>query len=103
MIISHDAISGVMLTGSEGAGSTVGSLAGKHIKKSVLELGGSNAFIVLDDADLESAVDTAVDSRMANAGKSCDTRKRFIVKVGIYDSFLTLFIEQVKNNLTGYP
>jgi len=103
MIISHDAISGVMLTGSEGAGSTVGSLAGKHIKKSVLELGGSNAFIVLDDADLESAVDTAVAARMANAGQSCISGKRFIVTDGIYDRFLSSFTEAVKKIRTGDP
>lgn len=103
MIISHEAISGVMLTGSEGAGSTVGSLAGKHIKKSVLELGGSNAFIVLDDANLEWAVETAVAARMTNAGQSCISGKRFIVTDGIYDRFMHAFIDAVKALKTGDP
>ena len=78
-IISSDIIQGVALTGSEAAGSQVGSIAGKNIKRTVLELGGSDAFIVLPDADLEKTVKIATQSRMQNVGQSCIAAKRFIV------------------------
>ena len=78
-VIASDIVHGITLTGSEMAGSSVAALAGKHIKKSVLELGGSDAFIVLDDADVEKAATVATQSRMLNAGQACICAKRFIV------------------------
>ncbi|MBX7108433.1 MAG: NAD-dependent succinate-semialdehyde dehydrogenase [Chitinophagales bacterium] len=87
-IISSNIVQGVTLTGSEFAGATVASLAGKHIKKSVLELGGSDPLIVLEDADIARAAKVALQSRMQNAGQSCIASKRFIVLKKIKDAFL---------------
>jgi succinate-semialdehyde dehydrogenase/glutarate-semialdehyde dehydrogenase len=95
-IVAHDIVQGVTLTGSEYAGSQVAALAGKHIKKSVLELGGSDALIVLEDADLEKAAKVATQSRMQNAGQSCIASKRFIVMEKVRDEFL----DQVQKNVS---
>lgn len=102
-LIGHPAIKAVTLTGSEGAGSAVAALAGKHLKKSLLELGGSNAFIIWDDADLEKTVQTACTARMMNAGQSCIAAKRFLVMEGVYDAFVSKFTEAVRQLQRGDP
>jgi succinate-semialdehyde dehydrogenase/glutarate-semialdehyde dehydrogenase len=102
-IIASDVVSGVTLTGSEMAGSSVASLAGKHIKKTVMELGGSDAFIVLDDADIEKAAIVATQSRMLNAGQACICAKRFIVTEKIGDDFAHLFAQKINALNQGNP
>jgi len=88
-LIKHDAIKAVTLTGSERAGSSVAALAGKYIKKSLLELGGSNAFIVWEDADIDKAVATAVTARMLNSGRSCIAAKSLIRVESSYYYFVS--------------
>lgn len=100
-ILSHDAVKATTLTGSERAGSSVAKLAGKNLKKSLLELGGSNSFIVWEDADIDQAVKTAVTARMMNSGQSCIAAKRFILLDGIYDEFLSKYKSAVKNLKRG--
>ena len=90
-VIAADIVHGITLTVSEGAGSSVASLAGKNIKKTVMELGGSDAFIVLNDANLEKAAEVAAHSRMLNAGQACICAKRFIVTGKVGDEFVSLF------------
>lgn len=102
-IIASDIISGVTLTGSEIAGSSVASLAGKYIKKSVMELGGSDAFIVLDDANIERAATVATQSRMMNAGQACICAKRFIVTDKVADEFVNAFAQQITKLNQGNP
>jgi succinate-semialdehyde dehydrogenase / glutarate-semialdehyde dehydrogenase len=102
-IISDDIIKAVTLTGSERAGKSVGALAGKYLKKSVLELGGNNAFIVLEDADMDQAVKTGITARMMNSGQSCIAAKRFILVGDAYDKFLPAFIDGVKAIRKGDP
>ena len=102
-VIASDIVHGVTLTGSEMAGSSVASLAGKHIKKSVLELGGSDAFIVLNDANLEKAATVATQSRMLNAGQACICAKRFIVTEKVADEFTALFTQKIKSLQQGNP
>ena len=102
-VIAADIVCGISLTGSEMAGSSVASLAGKHIKKSVMELGGSDAFIVLDDANLEKAATIATQSRMLNAGQACICAKRFIVTEKVADEFAFLFAQKVSALTQGNP
>jgi succinate-semialdehyde dehydrogenase/glutarate-semialdehyde dehydrogenase len=102
-VIASDIVHGVTLTGSEMAGSSVASLAGKHIKKSVMELGGSDAFIVLNDANLEKAATVATQSRMLNAGQACICAKRFIVTEKVADEFTVLFTQKIKALQQGNP
>lgn len=102
-IIAHDAIQGVTLTGSEKAGSSVAALAGKHLKKSVLELGGNNACIVWEDADLDAHIDTMVMARMQNTGQSCIAAKRFIVVDAIYERFISAFKQRLQLLNSGDP
>ena len=102
-ILAHNSVQAVSLTGSERAGSAVAALAGKHIKKSLLELGGSNAFIVWEDADIDAAVNTALVARMLNCGQSCIAAKRFILLDGIYDEFVTKFTEGIRTMKSGDP
>lgn len=100
-VIAHPIIKAVSLTGSENAGRSVAETAGKHLKKCVLELGGSNAFIVLPDADLEYATTKAVSARMQNAGQSCIAGKRFLIHEAIYDDFIHLFSKKINDLITG--
>lgn len=102
-IIAHDAIKAVTLTGSERAGSAVAEISGKYIKKSLLELGGNNAFIVWEDADIDKAVKTAITARMLNCGQSCIAAKRFILLEGIYDEFVSKFTSAVAGLQAGDP
>ncbi|MCD4655775.1 NAD-dependent succinate-semialdehyde dehydrogenase [bacterium] len=102
-IIRDRRIAAVTLTGSEAAGSAVASTAGKFLKKSLLELGGSDPFIVLSDADLDKAAKTAAQSRNMNAGQSCIAAKRFIVVEEIADSFIKKFISALKELKVGDP
>ena len=94
-IISHDAVKAVTLTGSEKAGSAVAEIAGRHIKKSLLELGGNNAFIVWPDADMDKTVQTALTARMLNCGQSCIAAKRFILVGDAYENFVPKFVAAV--------
>ncbi len=94
-IIRHQSIRGVTITGSEKAGSSVASLSGKYLKKCVLELGGSDPYIVFEDADLNKSCQAAVDSRMLNSGQVCIAAKRFIV----HESLFQEFVEVQKNAL----
>jgi succinate-semialdehyde dehydrogenase/glutarate-semialdehyde dehydrogenase len=87
-VIAHPLVRGVTLTGSERAGSSVASLAGKHLKKSVLELGGSDPFIVLDSEDLGRTVKAATMGRMQNSGQACIAAKRLIVTEELYEPFV---------------
>ena len=102
-LIADNRISGVSLTGSEAAGASVGSEAGKHIKRSVLELGGSDAFIILDDADIDKAVEWAVVGRINNNGQCCVASKRFIAVEGIADTFLSKFKDKLSELVVGDP
>ncbi len=102
-IIGNDIIKAVSLTGSEKAGRAVAEIAGKNLKKTVLELGGNNACIILEDANLDKYIETIVKARMQNSGQSCIAAKRFIVVDEIYDEFLQKFKEQVSNIKFGAP
>jgi succinate-semialdehyde dehydrogenase/glutarate-semialdehyde dehydrogenase len=100
-IIAHKSVRAITLTGSERAGAAVAQLAGKYLKKSVLELGGNNAFIVWEDADIDATVKTAVTARMLNCGQSCIAAKRFILVESIYDEFVSKFTEAIRNLKSG--
>jgi succinate-semialdehyde dehydrogenase/glutarate-semialdehyde dehydrogenase len=102
-VVSDDRIKAATLTGSEPAGANLAATAGKHIKKVVLELGGSDPFIVMPSADLETAVSTAVTARMLNNGQSCIAAKRFIIADEIADEFTARLIEKYKALTIGDP
>ncbi|MDR6417505.1 NAD-dependent succinate-semialdehyde dehydrogenase [Pseudarthrobacter sulfonivorans] len=102
-MIADPRVQGVSLTGSEKAGSAVAEVAGRHLKKYVLELGGSDPFIVLPDADLDKAVTGAVSGRMYNGGQACTASKRFIIVGDIYDEFLERYTEAMSRITPGDP
>ncbi|QTY27398.1 NAD-dependent succinate-semialdehyde dehydrogenase [Flavobacterium sp. CS20] len=102
-IINHNLIKGVTLTGSTKAGSIVASQAGKAIKKSVLELGGNNALVVFEDADLDKAAEICVKARFQNTGQSCIAGKRLLVHNTIYDKFLEKIKIHIQNLNIGNP
>ena len=102
-LIVDDRIAAVTLTGSNRAGQAVGSAAGRAVKKAVLELGGSDAFVVLADADVQQAAATAVRARFSNAGQSCVCAKRFIVEAPVADEFTRAFVEGARALVVGDP
>lgn len=102
-LVGDSRIAGVTLTGSERAGAAVAQAAGEHLKKCVLELGGSDPFVVFSDADLDAAATTGVKSRFQNNGESCIAAKRFIVEAPVYDEFLTRFAEKTQAQVVGNP
>jgi succinate-semialdehyde dehydrogenase/glutarate-semialdehyde dehydrogenase len=102
-LIANPAIAAITLTGSTLAGSKVASIAGAHIKKQVLELGGSDAYIILEDADMELAVKTCVDGRLVNSGQSCVAAKRFVPVKAIRKEFEQKMVEQMKAAKFGDP
>jgi succinate-semialdehyde dehydrogenase/glutarate-semialdehyde dehydrogenase len=93
----------VTITGSEPAGVSVASESGRALKKHVLELGGSDAFIVLADADIPAAAKVGAKARFQNAGQSCICGKRFIIEAPVYDAFVNAFVEESKAYVTGDP
>ncbi|WP_029113768.1 NAD-dependent succinate-semialdehyde dehydrogenase [Mycobacterium sp. URHB0044] len=102
-VIADPRVRGVSLTGSDAAGSAVAELAGRHLKKVVLELGGSDPFILLSTDDLDGIVGSAVGARMGNAGQACNAAKRFIVADGLYDDFVTKFAAKMADRAPGDP
>lgn len=102
-VIDDARIRAVTLTGSEPAGRAVAERAGRQIKKVVLELGGSDAFVVMPSADIGKSAETAVKARMINNGQSCIAAKRFIIHEDIYDQWLGLFLDEMKKLVVGDP
>lgn len=102
-VMRDDRVKGAALTGSEKAGASVASIAGEEIKRTVLELGGSDPFLVLADADLDRCVATAVTARLQNAGQSCIAAKRFIVEAAISEAFLQKLSEKYAAVVMGDP
>jgi succinate-semialdehyde dehydrogenase/glutarate-semialdehyde dehydrogenase len=112
LLVGSDAVTAILddvrvkaatLTGSTPAGSSVAERAGKNLKKTVLELGGSDAFIVLPSADLDAAAETAAKARCINNGQSCIAAKRFIVHAGVYDAFAERFVRAMEAQTVGDP
>jgi succinate-semialdehyde dehydrogenase/glutarate-semialdehyde dehydrogenase len=102
-VINHPSIKAVTLTGSGPAGKAVAEAAGRQIKKTVLELGGSDAYIILKDADLDKSAEICKNSRLLNAGQSCIGAKRFVVVKDVYDDFLKIFREKMEAATMGDP
>lgn len=102
-IIADPRVQGVSLTGSERAGSIVGAQAGKHIKKSVLELGGSDPYVLLDSADVKASAKLAWETRMYNTGQACNSNKRMIVMDDIYDEFVDELVRLAGEMTPGTP
>jgi succinate-semialdehyde dehydrogenase/glutarate-semialdehyde dehydrogenase len=102
-VISDRRIQAVTFTGSTPAGRSVGEIAGKHLKKSVLELGGSDPYLILADANLEEAAEICVKARLLNAGQSCISAKRFIIEAPVYDAFSEMVISKMSAAKMGDP
>ncbi|MDX2373894.1 NAD-dependent succinate-semialdehyde dehydrogenase [Psychrobacter sp. PP-21] len=102
-LIGNDKVRGVTLTGSDDAGRIVGQQAAKAIKKAVLELGSNDAFIVLEDADIDTAVETCTQARLINNGETCVAAKRFIVVDSVYDEFRKRIVEKFEGTKSGDP
>lgn len=102
-IIADQRVQGVSLTGSERAGSIIGALAGKHLKKAVLELGGSDPYVILDSKDVRAAARLAWSTRMYNTGQACNSNKRMIVMEDIYDEFVDELVNLAKTSQAATP
>lgn len=102
-LIAHPLVRGVTLTGSDGAGRHVGAVAARALKKTVLELGSNDAYLVLEDADIDTAVKFSVMGRLYNNGETCISAKRFIVTDKVYDAFVESFVAQMKTITMGDP
>lgn len=102
-ILSDDRVEAATVTGSGGAGRAVASTAGEQLKKTVLELGGSDPFVVLEDANIDAAAETGAWARNQNGGQSCIAAKRFIVHTDVYDEFLDSFVSEIESLTVGDP
>jgi succinate-semialdehyde dehydrogenase/glutarate-semialdehyde dehydrogenase len=102
-VVRDRRVAAATLTGSEGAGRSVAAIAGDEIKKTVLELGGSDAFVVMPSADLDRAAEVAVTARVQNNGQSCIAAKRFIVHEDVYDDFTDRFVSRIESLVMGDP
>lgn len=102
-LIAHEKVRGVTFTGSESVGKKIAEIAGSYAKKTVLELGSNDAFIVLDDANIETAVKACVTARMINNGETCVSAKRFVITEAKYDEFKAAFLKQLKATKMGDP
>ncbi len=102
-LIEHSKVRGVTLTGSDGAGRHVGAIAAKALKKTVLELGSNDAYLVLEDADIETAVKFSVMGRLYNNGETCVSAKRFIVTDKVHDAFVEAYVEKMREIAMGDP
>ncbi len=102
-VVADDRVAAATLTGSGGAGRAVASTAGEHLKKTVLELGGSDPYVVLDDADVDAAAETGAWARNQNGGQSCIAAKRFVVHERVYDAFVDALVERFEGFTVGDP
>jgi succinate-semialdehyde dehydrogenase/glutarate-semialdehyde dehydrogenase len=102
-VLADDRVRAATVTGSGPAGQAVASTAGEHLKKTVLELGGSDPFVVLDDADVEAAAGTGAWARNQNGGQSCIAAKRFVVHTDVYEGFLDSFTDEFESLVVGDP
>lgn len=102
-LIEHPLVRGVTMTGSDGAGRHIGSVAAKALKKTVLELGSNDAYLVLEDADIETAVKYSVMGRLYNNGETCVSAKRFVVAEKVYDAFVSAFVKEMQAITMGDP
>jgi len=102
-VLDHDEIVAATLTGSVGAGKAIAALAGARLKKTVLELGGSDPYLILEDADLDQAAEICVSSRLINSGQSCIAAKRFIVLDQVHDAFVERFVANMQKKKLGDP
>lgn len=102
-IITHEKVRAITMTGSDSAGRHIGSKAAEALKKTVLELGSNDAYLVLEDADIELAVKTCVTGRLYNNGETCVSAKRFIVTDAVYEEFIEAFVKQMKAAKMGDP